>query len=338
MRQIIDFILEKAQANEITEEIALSILEESRKPKNAIQLFQAASMLRDDFLGEDIRWSAGIPAVFPCKVVPRCNYCTFFTDKIFPLEHLLSAVKIIESLGLKQLHLSGGTNINGYDREIIEMVSAIRNISNIDIEINLGPSFSGETVKILKEMNVRSITCSLETFNDELFRQAKPGDSLEERKKLLEICEHEDISIRSMIIIGLGETYEDRIRHLFYLKGFSRLYHVRFSRFYPYPGTAYSEHPRCSPWELARTVALARLIMPQVDLGLAAGNTHDDIPLWYLAGGGNQLLGAGVSSPRRHSKTTPGQQIIPVAEDVFVVNNMPVMRQYMEGMGCQRFI
>lgn len=334
---MIDNLLEEALADEITEGIALRILEKSRKPKNALRLFQVASMLRDDFLGEEIRWSAGIPAVFPCKVDPRCTYCTFFTDKVFPLEHLLTAVKIIESLGIKQLHLSGGTNLNGYDREIIEMVKAIRTISDIDIEINLGPSFSGKTVKVLKEMNVRSITCSLETINDELFRLAKPGDSLKERKNLLEICEREGVSIRSMIIIGLGETYEDRIRHLFYLKGFNRLYHVRFSRFYPYRNTAYSDHPRCSPWELARTVAVARLIMPNIDLGLAAGNTHDDLPLWYLAGGGRQLLGAGVSNPRRHSKSEPGQQIIPVAENVFVVNNMPLMRQYMEGMGCQRF-
>lgn len=335
---MIDNLLIEALANEITEEIALRILEESRKPREALRLFQAASMLRDDIFGGEIRWSAGIPAVFPCKVIPRCTYCTFFTDKVFPLEHLLTAVKIIEGLGIKQLHLSGGTSINGYDREIIEMVKAISAISDIKIEINLGPSFSGDTVKVLKEINIQSITCSLETINNDLFSMAKPGDSLEERKKLLETCEREGVSIRSMIMIGLGETYEDRIRHLFYLKGFSRLYHVRFSRFYPYPGTAYSNHPRCSPWELARTVAVARLIMPNVNLGLAAGNTHDDLPLWHLAGGGSQLLGAGVSNPRRHSKSAPGQQIIPVTEEVFVVNNMPLMRQYMEGMGCHRFI
>ncbi len=337
MIQIIEHLLEKAQANEISEDIALRILEESRKPKNAMQLFQVASMLRDNSLGKELRWSAGIPGVIPCKVVPRCTYCTYFTNKVFPLEHLLSAVKIIESLGLKQLHLSGGTDLHGYDREIIEMVKAIRAISDIDIEVNFGPSFSEEAVKTLKEMNVRSITCSLEIFNDELFRQAKPGDSLEKRKKLLEICEREGVSIRSMILVGLGETYEDRIRHLFYLKGFSQLYHVRFSRFYPYPDTAYSEHPRCSPWELARTVAVARLIMPHVDLGMASGNTLDDIPLWYLAGGGNQLLGVGVSSTRRYYKPEPGLQIIPVAEDVFVVNRMPVMQQYMEGMGFKKF-
>ena len=334
---MIDRLLEEALADEINEGIALRILEKSRNPKNALRLFQAASMLRDDFVGEEIRWSAVIPAVLPCRVEPRCAYCTSFTSEVLPLEHLITAVKIIESLGIKHLYLSGGTNFNGYNREIIEIVRAIRTFSDIDIGVNLGPSFSVKTIKILKEMGVRSITCSLETVSDELFRLAKPGDSIKKRRNFLEICECEDMPIRSMIIIGLGESYEDRIRHLFYLKGFSRLHQVCFSRFYPYLNTAFSDRPRCSPWELARTVAVARLIMPNIDLGLITGNTHDDLPLWYLAGGGGQLQGAVVSNPRRHSKSEPGQQVIPAAEGVFVVNSMPVMRQYMESMGCHRF-
>ena len=54
------------------------------------------------------------------------------------------------------------------------MVRAIRNISNLVIEINLGPSLSVETIKSLKALQVFSITSSLETINEELFRQAKP--------------------------------------------------------------------------------------------------------------------------------------------------------------------
>lgn len=331
---MINNLLEEALDGEITEEIALRIFEESQKPRDAIRLFQAASMLRDDFLGEEILWSAGIPAVCDCKAAPRCANCTFFTDKVISLEHLLAAVKIIESLGIKQLLLSGGTSINGYDREIIEMVKAIRTISDIDIEINLGPSFSGDTVKTLKEMNVLNITCSLKTINDGLLLH---GPCLKEHKMLQEICEREGVLIRSMAIIGPDDTHEDRIRRLFHLKDFSRLYNVCFSRHYQCRSAANRDRRRCSPWELARTVAVARLIMPSIELGLAAGNTHDDLQLWYLAGGGSKLLGAGVSNPGRLLKNDPGQQIIPVAEDLFVVNHMPLMRHYMENMGCPSF-
>jgi biotin synthase len=94
-----------------------------------------------------------------------------------------------------------------------------------------------------------------------------------------------------MMLVGLGESEEDRIRQLFYLRQLRGLHHVRFSRYSPKTNGAFVR-PRCSPWEVARVIAVARLILPGVQLGLAAGNSPDDIPLWFLAGGGNQLLGA----------------------------------------------
>ena len=86
------------------------------------------------------------------------------------------------------------------------MVEAMRAVSDIDIEVNLGPSITRETVRKLKELGVCSITSSLETFNEEMFKAAKPGDSLEKRKELLEICEAEGMATRGMMLVGLGES------------------------------------------------------------------------------------------------------------------------------------
>lgn len=259
------------------------------------------------------------------------DYIKYFDATLKRVNDVVATIPENQRLGVRQVHLSGGTSLEGYDAEILAMVRAIRNVSDIDVEVNLGPSLAAETVRALKEMQVRSITSSLETFNEYLFQRAKPGDSLARRKALLELCEAEGMSLRSIMLVGLGESYGDRVNHLFYLRGFRHLYHLRFSRFYPYPGTAYSEQPRCSPWELARTVAVARLILPRVELGLAAGNTPDDIPLWLLAGGGNQLLGITVS--RKPVKPQPGEEIIPIADNLFIVNHMPIMKHYAEGMG-----
>lgn len=325
-----DKLLEKARNGEITEEISLQLLEGSRELQNALKLFALASEVRDDALGKDLYWTAGISRVIPCKIVPRCRYCTYYARSEFPPEKLAKAAKKLEELGLKQLHLSGGSNLQGYDKEIIEMVQAVREVSNIDVEVNLGCSFSPETVRRLKSMNMLSITSSLETINEDVFKDAKPGDSLEMKKRLMETCEREGVPIRSMILIGLGESNEDRIRHLFYIRQFTQLSHLNFSRFMPYQDTAYKDHPRCSPWEVARVIAVARLIMPNVHLGLAAGNTMDDIPLWLMAGGGNQVGAAHVS----RTPVIPGseEQAIMVDEGVYILNRMNAVKRYLKDM------
>lgn len=324
-------LLKKAKNYNITEKLALRILEEAHNPHNALKLFKLASKIRDENLGRDLYWSAGISQVIPCRVLPHCRYCTYYARSSFELEKLSKTAKKLENLGFKQLHLSGGSNLQGYDEEIIAIVQAIRKVSDIDIEVNLGCSLSTETVRALKEMKILSITSSLETVNEEVFTTAKPGDSLKKKKEMMEICEQEGVHIRSMMLIGLGESLEDRIKHLFYVKRFSQLSHLNFSRFYPYPDTEYKNHPRCSPWEVAITVTVARLLMPKVHLGLAAGNTTDDIPLWYIAGGGNQLLGAHIS--RTPVEPCSGEEVIKVDDDVFILNRMSVVQQYIEGLG-----
>lgn len=314
-------------------ELALQLLQRSREPALALQLFAAASKIRDETMGKTLWWSAGISSMMPCRVEPLCTYCTYFTVKSFPLDELVASVKAIEDLGIRHLHLSGGTDLAGYDNELCEAVNAIRDVSSIEIEINLGPSLTRNGVRRLKQLGVASITSSLETFNPEIFAKAKPGDSLDARKALIEMCQDEGMPVRSMILVGLGESEADRIDHLYWLLQFPRLYHLRFSRFMPYRGTSWENHPRCSPWEVARLVAVARLLMPHVDLGLAAGNSPDDIPLWYAAGGGNQVLGASVSMRQGRVKAQPGETVIPVTDRVSLVSRMGHIAQFVRGLG-----
>ena len=324
-------LLEKARAGDLTPEVALKILENSHRPENALKLFGLASELRDEHIGRELWWTAAINGITPCKVTPACSYCTYSDHGIISEELLLKALGALEKLGFRHLHLSGGANLAGYDKEIVGMVEAMRAVSDIDIEVNLGPSITRETVRKLKDLKVCSVTSSLETINEELFRAAKPGDSLEKRKELLEICEAEGMPTRSMMLVGLGESDADRINHLFYLKRFKGFQTLRISRFFPRPSTNYQNRPRCSPWELARTVAVARLIMPDVQIGLAAGNSHDDIPLWFMAGGGNQLLGGSVGVKKAHDHA--GEGITEVAEGIAVKDNTEIQELYVRGMG-----
>ncbi|MBN8766148.1 MAG: hypothetical protein ABT22_07830 [Thiobacillus sp. SCN 64-317] len=119
----------------------LDVYQRSADPAFAGQLFATAAQLRDRHLGGHPWWSAGISAITPCEVEPLCTYCTFFTRAAAAKEDIAAAARAIADLGIRHLHLSGGTRLaegggTGYDAQIIEMVQAIQAVTDIEIEIN----------------------------------------------------------------------------------------------------------------------------------------------------------------------------------------------------------
>lgn len=328
-------------AEDCSEREALDLYLRSANPSFAGSLFRIAGQVRDRHLGRSPWWSAGISAITPCEVEPPCTYCTFFTRHAAKTEDIAAAAHAIAGLGIRHLHLSGGTRLpmesepsGGYDRRMVDFVLAIRDAVNvkIEIEVNVGPSLTRGGVRTLKELGVAAVTSSLEVLNPNLFAHFKSGDSLAGRIRLMEICEEESMPIRSMMLLGLGETDRDRISHLLFLRRFSMLRHLRLSRYMPFPGAA-SGGVRCSPWPVARLTAIARLLYPALDLGLAAGNGPDDIALWWMAGGGNQVLGASASMKEPRGKDGGESRSIPVGERIVVHDNMPQITRYLGELG-----
>ncbi len=326
-------LLDKAAQGVIDENAALQILTEAQDPRKALKLFETASYVRDQHLEQKFWWSAGPSAVIDCKIMPRCAYCTFFARTEFSKEYLKITAQAVADRGIKYFILSGGTNLEGYDEEILDLIKVIQDTADLDIFVNLGPSFAENTVKEMKAMGIRTVTSSLEVYNPEVFAQAKPGDTLSGRKSLLEISNREGLLLRTMILLGLGETNKDRIDHLFYLRQFKNMSILNVSRFYPFPDIDYAKRPRCSPMEMARTVAIARLILPWVDIGFGAGHTPDDIPLWYLAGGGNKLIAAVISPRKAAPGPGPMEKVTALAENLFEINRMPIVQHYAESLG-----
>lgn len=317
---------------------ALSLLKACKDQYFALDLFKKASLIRDENVGKNMWFSSGSGGLFACDITPTCAYCTFFTRKQGKLDDLLAAVKKLDALGLRHFHISGGTSLKkGYDAEIIKTLEEIKKLSSMEIEVNLGPSFKKETLKEFKDLGVESVTSSLEVLNEELFKVAKPGDSLKARKDLLKECDKLDIPLNSMILLGLGESDEDIIDHLFYLASFENFYKLRLSRFYPFPNTKFANHPRCSPWKLACVCAVARLIMPKKQISMAAGNDFfNDLPLFHLSGGGGELFAVrmGKASPQ----AMPGvnvHELKEAKEEIYVIDQREHFSQCLESFGIK---
>ncbi len=322
-----------------SEQEAIDVYRWTADPANAYELFRTAGAVRDQAVGRSPWWSAGISAILPCELEPLCTYCTYFTKRTAARDDIVAAAHAIADLGIRHLHLSGGTRLvggdsatGGYDREMVDLVQAIRHSVDVEIEVNVGPSLTRSGVRDLKALGVAAVTSSLEVLNPELFARNKPGDSLGGRIRLMEICEEEGMPIRSMMLVGLGESDQDRIAHLVFLRRFRMISHLRMSRYLPSPG-AKSSGVRCSPWPVARLTAIARLMFPKIDLGLAAGNGPDDLALWWLAGGGNQVLGASASMKDPRGKAGGEKRAIAVGERVVVHDNMAQITRYLGELG-----
>lgn len=58
----------------------------------------------------------------------------------------------------------------------------------------------------------------METINRKLFKDLKPGENLEDRIKVCKLVSEANIELSSGLLIGIGESYYDRLMHLKFLK------------------------------------------------------------------------------------------------------------------------
>lgn len=151
-------------------------------------------------------------------------------------------------------------------------------------------------LKQLKRLKVKEVCSSLETINPEVFVKAKPGDDLKARMEFAAKIVEAGLGLTSVMMVGLGSSYEDYVKHIFWLKKLGGLVHFPITGFRPIPGTLMEDRPVASPLEVAKIGAVARLILRDIDISF--GGVMNDprlLPLWIMAGANRAIhLGAHV--------------------------------------------
>lgn len=301
-------------------------------------LFDSARALRERHLGQRPWLTAKLAIAAPCLLRRPCIHCPKPPRSAATPDEIVDAAHALVANGYHRLRLVGGTRLprtgepsGGHDALIIRHVLALRAAVdvNVDIEVDVGPSLTRDGVRTLKQLGVAAIACSLDVLNPVVFERCKPDDSLRERLRLLETCEREGMPFRSTIRLGLGETDEDRIGHLFFLHRFPMLRHLDLARQPAAPGLAGNG---CGPWPLARLIAVARHIFPALDIGLASGSDADDTPLWWLAGGGNEAIGATVTLPQRRTRKGLTESIA-IGKRLALHDRTAALRQHFNDLG-----
>jgi len=242
----------------------------------------------------------------------------------------------MNNAGVKRVELGGGTLWSDAGDRVIKAVKAVRRVSSLDIWVNVGPALNTNDLIKLKELGVKEVCSSLETINPKVFREVKPGDSLEARMKLAEEINNVGLGLNSVMMVGIGSSYEDYVKHLFWFKNFEHLSSVFITGLRPIPGTPFENKPMANPLEVAKVGAVARLVLRNVDIGFG-GMMNDPrlLPLWIMAGGNRAIhLGAHVHRTWPTFLRQPNTIVERYGEIEFV-NMLPLTTRYVREMGLE---
>jgi biotin synthase len=299
-------------------ETAQTLFSGASQRDKMLRLFSAASEIRDRNLGRKLIVSAHIHMVTTCELPTSCLYCSLSSS--YPSvsneraklnrRELVRAVAYSLERGVQSIVLVGGTNLGGSDSEVREIVERIRQVSDVDLALDVGPSLSEGTVKWLKSRNVSTIYYSVETINRRAFANAKPDDSLDKRIECMEALERNGMKLGSIVMNGLGSNV-DLLRSILYLRRFKRnLSHLYISTFQPVRGTPWANRAPGSVRASLKALAIARLMFPKTHIGLAEVEVEDPGSLarassQLAAGGGNSLAGLLIYKKKRVDNIGP---------------------------------
>ena len=277
--------------------------------RDYLKLFDIASKVRDYFKKE-IEITSTIHITNICHVNPKCLYCGFAAGtskegyyKPFRLtdEEIKKSAIAIEESGIKRVSCSSAHGYQG--KEVLRALKIVKKYTNLEVLVNAGADLTEEAIKELKKYGVDTICCNLETINEELFKKVKPGEELEDRIRVCKLVNKYNIELSTGLLIGIGESYEDRVNHLFYLKNELDVGEIPIMGFNPYKGTPMENHPKCSALEQAKTIAITRLLFPDIRITSPTPTIGAELVQFALFGGASNIA---TVIPKNHPMNVKG--------------------------------
>src|SRR6059036_1691378 len=294
----------------ITREAALLLAAQS--PLS--DLLSAATELRAQGKGNVITYSKKvfIPLTTLCR--DYCGYCTFRKDPGQPGAHFMTPEEVLvlaergRRAGCKEALFSLGDQPErifpeareflrkqGFSRTL-DYLAAMSELvlENTGLLPHANPGVMGRSaLERLKDSNA-SVGLMLENISPRLMREGLPHANAPDKVPALRLRTMEEAGKLSMafttgILIGIGETMEERIDSLFAIQALHEKYgHIQeviIQNFRAKPGIPMSAHPEPSLEDMLRTIALARLILgPHMNVQAPPNLSYDDFPRLLDAG------------------------------------------------------
>jgi FO synthase len=294
----------------ITREEALSLAREARLET----LLAVASKVRQQGKGKVVSFSRKvfIPLTTLCR--DYCGYCTFRKDPGQPGAHFMTPDEVLalaekgRRAGCKEALFSLGDQPErifpeardflrkqGYTRTLdylAAMCDLVLERTGLLPHANPGV-MDGAALDKFKDCNA-SVGLMLENVSARLMRDGLPHSNAPDKVPSLRLRTMKEAGKRAIafttgILIGIGETVEERIDSLLAIREIHEKYgHIQeviVQNFRNKPDIPMARHPEPSLEEMLRTVALARLILgPQMNVQAPPNLSYEDFPRLLDAG------------------------------------------------------
>lgn len=278
------------------------------------ELCEAAGELRGQGKGKTVSFSKKvfIPLTTLCR--DYCSYCTFRKDPGQPGAHFMTPEEVLalaeqgRRAGCKEALFSLGDQperIFPEAREFLRQQGYARTLDYLAAMCELvlertgllphaNPGvMNGAALDKLKESNA-SVGLMLENVSVRLMRDGLPHANAPDKVPALRLRTMEEAGKRSIafttgILIGIGETMEERVDSLVAIRAvyekYGHIQEVIVQNFRAKPDIPMAQHSEPSLEEMLRTLAIARLILgPQMNLQAPPNLSYDDFPRLLDAG------------------------------------------------------
>ena len=282
-------------------------------------LLSAAAAIRDRFWGNNVTYSRKVfvPLTNMCR--DTCGYCTFVKHPSDPQARIMTPDQVLQVAkkgiqnGCKELLFSLGEKPElryetakislaklGYEsmtRYLADMCALVLRETNLLPHVNAG-TLSDDEIDMLKPVSA-SMGMMLETVSRRLTRKGMPHHSCPDktpvqRLRTLERAGSKNVPFTTGLLIGIGETWEERIDALKAINAshlrYRHIQEVIIQNFQRKPDIAMAHHPEPYLEDMLRTIAVARIILdPEISLQ-APPNLHQR-HISYLKAGINDWGG-----------------------------------------------
>ncbi|MBU0482045.1 MAG: biotin synthase BioB [Proteobacteria bacterium] len=235
------------------------------------------------------------------KCSEDCSFCVqsahFRTDApVYPLkdsEEIVAAAVEARKIGASRFSLvTSGRGMKGEEvRRVAGMIREIREKVGIKVCASLG-IIGREDMGLLKDAGMSRYHHNLETSR-EFFPKIVSTHTFDERVETILAAQEVGVEVCAGGIFGLGESEDDRISMAVTLSEL-RVDSVPINVLVPLPGTPLENMNPLTPEQVLRSIALYRIIHPDVPIRLAAGREsvlQDFLGMAFMAGVDGMMIG-----------------------------------------------
>jgi len=267
-------------------------------------------------IGREISYSRNVflPITNLCR--NRCRYCGFRRDPndgawFMSPEKIIELVKRGKAAGCSEALITLGERpeVHAEAREKLDQlgykntVDYLVEICKQILELGLLPHTNAGTLNKCELLRLRRYNASmglmLECAAELPAHRNSPGKDSRLRLKVIEVAGELGIPFTTGLLIGIGESFDDRLRSLLEIKDLHERYgHIQeiiIQPFAPKPDTSMSNCMAPSEAELLVTIDMARSLMPEMSIQVPP-NLVSNVGRFLLAGA-NDLGGISSVTP-----------------------------------------